>query len=191
MLLQRNTLNIPRGGFSVNGRTKWVWSPALGLWQQLPLAARGVSVPARKGGGGSIARLGTVGDSAWCDQASPLNPLAYVLCLPSDVQKVYSAATSSFPAPPAAAPPGAPQTVAQMTTPGAFTPTDSAVATQQTSLADWNTFFGQVAAANNAPSTAPCSSFFSFLDSACNPSWWIPLAAVAAFGFLVMTKGRR
>jgi hypothetical protein len=160
-------------GISVNGR-RLVWNTGRGIWEP--------GAPRRS--------LGALMDQSFCDTAAWYNPLSY-LCLPQDIKRVYAAATNTYDNPPGAAPPGAPQTLLQMTQPGAYTPAQSAADAHTNSIARWQDFFATQNPDGGAPA-APCSSWFSFLDSSCNPNYWVPLAAVGGFALLVLLKkGKR
>lgn len=145
-------VTLPRVGRTVTrGKRVYSWNTVRGMWTQ------------------------GLGDS-YCDTASALDPLSYLLCLPSDVRRVYSAATADFPAPPGAAAPGAPQTLTQMTVPGAYTPEQSAVDAHAASVAKWAGFYDAVGQANQ-----PAGLFDSI------PGWvWI--AGAAGIGFLVLRR---
>ena len=192
----QTVIPIPAGGFTVGARYRWVWNPARGLWDKLPIRAYRRGAP--RTGGGAPVRLGATGDQSWCETASAFNPLSYLLCLPSDIKRVYAAATNTFPTPPGAAPPGAPCAnvddpgcQAELTVPGAFTPAMAADQGRAASLDRWNKFFATVNPDSPGGPAAPCTEWFSFLDSTCNSLWWIPLAALAVFAFLSVKGGRR
>lgn len=138
-----------------------VWDSVRGVWVR-----------------GGARQLRGLGDS-YCDTASALDPLSYLFCLPSDVQRVYSAATAQTPAPPGGQPMGAPQTVAQMTTPGLWTPDQAITAGANATRQANQSFFDQLAIQNNPPAGPDPLSMIP---------WWVWVAAAAAVGLLLLRR---
>jgi hypothetical protein len=146
MIYKSHHGNLPRRRV---GRQAQVWNPVNGRWE------------VANGGLGQA-----VGSQSWCDSASAWNPVAWFACFSSDVSKVGSAFTA-LPAPPPAAPPGAPcqnasdpTCMAQLTVPGAFTPQMSADEAAANSLANWQGFFNALSTPDAGPSNDQMNTFF-------------------------------
>lgn len=125
------------------------------------------------------------------------------------VMKAYCFANPSdkacTPAPPAGAPPGAPQTPVEMTVPGAYTPDQSAIDAAAATRARVQAFFDQQAAQQGAPACDPgidpnCADTRPFLcrylgigcDSSGTPGWlWAVGLTLAGVVVLGAVGGRR
>jgi hypothetical protein len=94
------------------------------------------------------------------DWTNPAALSASFACLPYRGYRFLT--NTDYPAPPMPAPPGAPQTVLQMTDPSAWTPEQAAAAGQAKTAAQNQAFFGQLDQTVNPPASVSGWSWLAF-----------------------------